>query len=220
MREFRMQSLWLALIALGAVFACGSSDDPSEPGSLGGAGSAGDSRGGSAGEGARGGAAGTTSASGGAGAANGVGGADEPGGASGASGTEPPAGGSDAGGEGGGGPLASCSERSDGALIDFQIVGETLRVWIEDDAFIDEAQRLLDQGEQRIPVFGTLVDGLDCDAQWTWHPQAADVGFADVTIELCDGLPSHVENDKAYWIETVMSYCPWSAEVTAVDDRR
>jgi hypothetical protein len=113
-----------------------------------------------------------------------------------------------------------CSERSGGALIDFEIAGETLRVWLENAAFIAKAQQLLEADEQAIPVFNTLLDGQDCDQQWTWHPDGTDVEFADFTIELCDGLPSHIENDKAYWFDTVMNYCPWSAKVIAVDDRR
>ena len=51
-------------------------------------------------------------------------------------------------------------------------------------------------------------------------PYVPDMTFADLAIELCDGCPSHIEDDKTYWIETVGQYCPWSARVTAVDDRR
>ena len=35
----------------------------------------------------------------------------------------------------------------------------------------------------------------------------------DVTIEVCDGLPSHVEAG----VVTSDQYCPWSAKVIAVD---
>lgn len=117
-------------------------------------------------------------------------------------------------------PPCLCSGRTGGALITFSIVDELLSVWVTDGAFIDEAKSLLAEGKRRIPIFGTLLDGAACDAQWTWHPGAADVSFADVAIEVCDGLPSHIEADKEYWIGTVGQYCPWSAVVVAVDDRR
>ena len=129
---------------------------------------------------------------------------------------EPEGGGSDGPSDAG----ELCAERTGGALITFQVVGETLTVWVTDDGFIDEAIRLREAGEQRIPVFDTLIDGQDCDAQWSFHPDPESVSFADFTIELCDGLPSHIEADKSYWVGTVGSYCPWSAQVIAVDDRR
>ena len=118
----------------------------------------------------------------------------------------------------GGGEL--CADRTEGAMIDFAIVGETLRVWTTDDAFIDEAlEQLGGVVQPRVPTFD-LADGQDCDAEWSWHTPAIPVSFADFTIELCDGLPSHIEGDKSYWIDTVGQYCRWSAVVTAVDDRR
>ncbi len=117
-------------------------------------------------------------------------------------------------------PACLCASRAGGALIGFRIVGESLTVWITDDAFIDEAKRHLATGSARIPIFGGLFDGRDCDPQWTWHVDPANVMFADAAIEVCDGLPSHIEANKTYWLQTVRSYCPWSARVFAVDDRR
>jgi hypothetical protein len=46
------------------------------------------------------------------------------------------------------------------------------------------------------------------------------MSFAELAIELCDGCPAHIEADKPYWLETVREYCPWSARVVAIDDRR
>jgi hypothetical protein len=86
--------------------------------------------------------------------------------------------------------------------------------------FIDEAIALMEENEQRIPAFGALRDGTDCDPQWTWYPAPGGMEFAEATIALCNGCPSDVESDKAYWFETVRQYCPWSAQLVAVDDRR
>jgi hypothetical protein len=113
-----------------------------------------------------------------------------------------------------------CEARSGGALITFDVAGETLSVWITDAAFIGEAHRLLDAGERRIPSFATLHDGTDCDPQWGWHVDPEDVEWADFTIELCDGRPSDIEADEAYWLGTVGQYCPWGAEILSIDDRR
>jgi glucose/arabinose dehydrogenase len=117
-------------------------------------------------------------------------------------------------------PSCRCADRAGGALITFSIQEETLAVWITNGAFIDRAKEILAGGRRQIPIFGTLLDRSACDPQWTWHPDPENVSFADAAIELCDGLPSHVEADKEYWLGTVGSFCPWSAVVGAVDDRR
>jgi hypothetical protein len=81
--------------------------------------------------------------------------------------------------------------------------------------FVDESVRLLTTGERRIPSFD-LVDGGGCDGQWTWHVDPVTPVFYDVTVAFCDGCPSFIEVDKAYWIGTVKRFCPVSARVEAV----
>jgi glucose/arabinose dehydrogenase len=117
-------------------------------------------------------------------------------------------------------PPCPCAGRTGGALIRFRIAGEYLSVWIEEPAFIDRARDILAGGVSQIPLFDSLLDGTGCDPQWTWHVDPRKVRFVDSAIELCDGLPSHIEADKEYWLGTVGSYCPWTAIVEAVDDRR
>jgi glucose/arabinose dehydrogenase len=115
-------------------------------------------------------------------------------------------------------PACDCLGRTGGALISFAIVNESLTVWSTNGTFIDRAKTLLATGQRQVPVFSTLLDDRDCDPQWTWRPDPADMTFADFAIEVCDGLPSFVEADKPYWFS--IGFCPWSAIVTAVDDRR
>ncbi len=117
-------------------------------------------------------------------------------------------------------PDCLCSARTGGAMITFGIQSESLTVWVTNGTFIDRAKQLLTTGGHQIPIFGTLLDGAACDPQWTWHVDPQNVSFADAAIELCDGLPSYIEANKAYWLGTVGSYCPWSAVVRGVDDRR
>jgi hypothetical protein len=166
----------------------------------------------SSGTGGGGGSAGSGGSGGSVGGTGGASGTSATGGSAGSGATGGGAGGSDAG--------AVCATRAGGALVTFQIVTETLTVWVTNSAFIDEALELKNAGEQRIPSFEDLLEGSDCDAQWSWHPDPGQVSFADFTIELCDGLPSHIEDDKTYWLGTVDSYCPWSAQVVDVVDRR
>ena len=44
--------------------------------------------------------------------------------------------------------------------------------------------------------------------------------MAEITMELCDGLPSHVEEDIDYWVDTVGRFCPWSAKIVKIEDFR
>jgi len=113
-----------------------------------------------------------------------------------------------------------CDDRSGGALITFAICDQTLTVWSTVGPFIDEAIVLMEEGERRIPGFGVLVDGTDCDDQWTWFPAPNGMEFAEEFIRACDGCPADIENDKEHWFTEIRQYCPRSAQVVAVDDRR
>jgi hypothetical protein len=44
--------------------------------------------------------------------------------------------------------------------------------------------------------------------------------MAEVTIELCDGRPSDLENNLVYWMDTVGRFCPWSARLVELKDYR
>ena len=53
-----------------------------------------------------------------------------------------------------------------------------------------------------------MRDDPGVNAPWSWHIDPATLEFADMTIEVCDGLPSYVEDGTV----TSDQYCPWSAE--------
>jgi glucose/arabinose dehydrogenase len=77
-------------------------------------------------------------------------------------------------------------------------------------------QLALPVSERTLHVNGRLGAGHGgFNIGWSWHldPDAWDL--AGVSIELCDGRPSHVEQDLPYWLETVESFCPWSSYVAA-----
>lgn len=47
---------------------------------------------------------------------------------------------------------------------------------------------------------------------WSWHVSEF-YGFAEMTIELCDGWPGLVEDNLDYWVNTVGQVCFWSYTV-------
>jgi hypothetical protein len=89
--------------------------------------------------------------------------------------------------------------------------GETFRVLMTDPALIAEAERLIATGDQRILIGSLAAGDGGFNAPWSWHMVASTLEFADVTIELCSGCASFVENDLDEWINNVGSFCPWEA---------
>ena len=65
-----------------------------------------------------------------------------------------------------------------------------------------------------IPL-GTVVrtDDGGVNAGYSWHIDPASFEWAEVTMELCDGLPSYVEDGTL----SGDAFCPWSAEVISVE---
>ncbi len=53
------------------------------------------------------------------------------------------------------------------------------------------------------------------NAPHDWH--MVDTQLADFTIEVCDGTATMVDDDVAYWVDTVGQFCPWSATVFDVE---
>jgi hypothetical protein len=63
-------------------------------------------------------------------------------------------------------------------------------------------------------VAGRIVRGDGgFNAPWSWHLDPPSIEVPDAAIELCDGLPSMVQSNLEYWVETVHTFCPWSARV-------
>jgi hypothetical protein len=97
------------------------------------------------------------------------------------------------------------------AVATFQVGSESFRVLLKTEAQVRGAEAAQGGGQARIPV-GRIVAGTDVNTGWTWHLE--DVMFAQVTIELCDGVPSDVERAGTTFGNG--QYCPWSARVTSI----
>ena len=95
-------------------------------------------------------------------------------------------------------------------------VGETeeFRVRLVEPADIAVAYGLLaGRTEPSIPN-GRLVRGEpDVNAGHPWSLDPRDFEFADITTEVCDGLPSAVDGPAF----TADRYCPWSAKAVAIE---
>jgi hypothetical protein len=108
--------------------------------------------------------------------------------------------------------LTGCVQKN--PVATFQVVDETYKIELTTPELQQHARDLL-AGEDvaGIPNGVVVRDDPGVNAPWSWHIDPSTLEFADMTIEVCDGLPSHVED------ETVTSdrYCPWSAEIVSID---
>ncbi|MCX7607352.1 MAG: hypothetical protein N2170_08845 [Bacteroidia bacterium] len=104
------------------------------------------------------------------------------------------------------------------ADFEVQVEADCFILRLREPSLIAEARAMLrDTTLRKIPI-GPLRRGDGgfnrcAGRQWGWHVLPDSVSFAEMAIELCDGLPSHVEGDISYWVDTVGRYCPWGARI-------
>ena len=113
-------------------------------------------------------------------------------------------------------PTATPSPSLSGSLVvTVQVIAEQYRILLTDPADIAIAQRLLagDDTAPRIPNGLIVRDETSVNEGWSWSIDPDSLEFADMTTEVCDGLPSYVEDGSL----TGAYFCPWGAEVIAID---
>jgi hypothetical protein len=76
------------------------------------------------------------------------------------------------------------------------------------------AQLRLPEDQRRLFASGAISPGNGGNSSsWSWH--FSTLGLSETSIELCDGIPSMVQADLDYWLNTVKNFCPWSSYVYA-----
>lgn len=94
--------------------------------------------------------------------------------------------------------------------------GSTFRAVLELPADIAAVEAALaGDGYAGIPNGALAYGDGGVNAPHDWH--MVDTELADITIEVCDGTASMVDQDVAYWVENVGRFCPWSATVVAIE---
>ena len=111
--------------------------------------------------------------------------------------------------------LAGCAPALKHPVATFQVAGhETYKIELITPALVKHAEELL-KGENvaAIPLGRVVRDSPGVNKPWSWHIDPKTLEFAEITIEVCDGLPSYVEDRTV----TSPDYCPWSAKVIKID---
>ena len=110
-----------------------------------------------------------------------------------------------------------------GVLVTFNVESEQFKIWITKETTIQQVLDLRDgKSNANIPN-GALRRNSGKDnynAPWSWHVDPEEIEMAESTIEACDGLPSFIEDDIDYWVDNVSHFCPWSANLSSVEDFR
>lgn len=108
-----------------------------------------------------------------------------------------------------------------GILATFRVIDEKYSIFVTNEDTIEQIFAV-HRGESRATIpSGRVVRGpVPYNQPWSWHIDPEEVGMAELTIELCDGKPSHLEADLDYWVDTVRFFCPWSARIERVEDFR
>lgn len=106
-------------------------------------------------------------------------------------------------------------------MVTFEVDGEMYNVFITNEDTIEQAFAVQGGESQATIPNGKLVRGSKCyNLPWGWHIDTEDIHMAESTIALCDGLPSHIEENLDYWIDTIERFCPWSATIIHIEDYR
>ncbi len=110
--------------------------------------------------------------------------------------------------------LSACSPTSP-TVATFLVAGDhSFKIELATPELIQHAKDLMAGSEEgRIPIGLIVRDDPSVNAPWSWHIDPQSVEFADVTTEVCDGLPEYVEDGTL----TSPYYCPWSAQVVAIE---
>lgn len=108
--------------------------------------------------------------------------------------------------------LTGCVQKNPVATV--QVVEETYKIELITPELQQHARDLLAGDDiAGIPNGIVVRDSPSVNAPWSWHIDPATLEFADQTTEVCDGLPSYVEDGTV----TSDYYCPWSAKIIAID---
>ncbi|MEM0482086.1 MAG: hypothetical protein QXM16_04260 [Nitrososphaerota archaeon] len=105
-------------------------------------------------------------------------------------------------------PLLAGGGRRGGRYFLVDVLGERFVIYVTDAETIRLAEDNM-RGLNRLFPIGELERGDGgFNWPWSWHLHPDTVRLAEFSIELCDGLPSYVESELDYWVDTVGSYCP------------
>jgi hypothetical protein len=113
------------------------------------------------------------------------------------------------------GPAGSTSpaQSASPVIVTFEVGDERFKALLTDPADVGIAHRLLAGDDVPSIPNGRVIRETGVNAGYSWSLDPDDIEFAEITVEVCDGLPSDVEAGTI----SGDRYCPWSAVVVAIE---
>ncbi len=103
----------------------------------------------------------------------------------------------------------------DPVVATFDVVGtETFKVKFTKQSEIKRAYLVLEGKENPHPLGRIVYGDPEVNVGYSWH--LADTVWADMSTEVCDGLPSDVEKHQI----TSDYFCPWGAKLIRLEPAR
>lgn len=80
---------------------------------------------------------------------------------------------------------------------------------------IDKAREQLSKPvkDRNLFINGVIKRGTAFNNGWSWHFVPDKWSLVEMSIEVCDGRPSYVEENINYWVDDVGRFCPFSSYV-------
>jgi len=120
-------------------------------------------------------------------------------------------------------PTPTPNPLAGGVLATFAVGDEQFKVWVTNPDTIEQLFALqAGESQANIPN-GQILRGPgrgDHNEPWSWHLDPERIAMAEITIEVCDGTPSFVEDNVDQFVDEVGQYCPWNAELVELQDYR
>jgi hypothetical protein len=105
-------------------------------------------------------------------------------------------------------------EQPTGQYFVVQVVNEQFTMLVTDPATIQLAIANFEGKNQMHPTGSVMPGNGGFNQPWDWHYVPESVRMAEISIEVCDGLPSYVNTHLNDFI--AVGYCPWSGKILKV----
>src|SRR5207247_7738771 len=118
---------------------------------------------------------------------------------------------------GGGDTLPPCCESlpASGLYATFRVGEEYFQASITNpDGMSDALALCAGTSNARIPNALLVCMPVPWNAPWSWYMDPEGLRFAEVTVEVCDALPSYIDAN----CESLGRYCPWGASMVDLRD--
>ena len=98
-----------------------------------------------------------------------------------------------------------------GQYFTVQVAAEQFTMLVTDPATIQLALDNLNGKNQMHPNGRIMTGNGGFNHLWNWHFVPDSVRMVEVSVEVCDGLPSYVNSHINDFM--AVGYCPWSAKI-------